>query len=203
MNSKLDAQRVLAVRNGDAERYRELVERHERRVFAVAWSRMGDPALAEEATQEAFIRAYRQLGSLGDAAKSGGWIAAIARHVAINLGLNHRRELDKRARWVLERAETQEAPAGEPAGHCTLELLRQVLQDMVAAAPGMSGSFLLGRQKRGGGGGHAGDFGCGRPLIRSSDCAQRGVRLCHPTSLIGLRTSRSAAEAWLGSRLRT
>ena len=53
-----DAAAVAAVRNGDAERYRELVERHERRVFAVAWSRLGDAALAEEATQEAFIRGY-------------------------------------------------------------------------------------------------------------------------------------------------
>ncbi len=56
-----DESAVAAVRGGDAERYRELVERHERRVFAVAWSRLGDAALAEEATQEAFIRAYRRL----------------------------------------------------------------------------------------------------------------------------------------------
>ena len=50
---------------GDAERYRELVERHERRVFAVARSRLGDTTLAEEATQEAFIRGYRRLWLLG------------------------------------------------------------------------------------------------------------------------------------------
>ena len=46
-----DAAAVAAVRAGDAERYRELVERHERRVFAVAWSRLGDAALAEEAVK--------------------------------------------------------------------------------------------------------------------------------------------------------
>jgi len=38
-----DAQAVEAVRGGDAERYRELVERHERRVYAVAWARLGGP----------------------------------------------------------------------------------------------------------------------------------------------------------------
>ena len=42
-----DSAAVSAVRGGDVERYRELVERHERRVFAVAWSRLGDAALAE------------------------------------------------------------------------------------------------------------------------------------------------------------
>ena len=52
-----DAADVGAVRTGDLERYRELVERHHRRVYAVAWSRLGDPTLAEEVTQEAFIRA--------------------------------------------------------------------------------------------------------------------------------------------------
>ncbi len=56
---------MSAVRGGDVERYRDLVERHERRVFAVAWSRLGDVALAEEATQEAFIRGYRRLWLLG------------------------------------------------------------------------------------------------------------------------------------------
>jgi hypothetical protein len=40
-----DSAAVSAVRGGDVERYRELVERHERRVFAVAWSRLGDAAL--------------------------------------------------------------------------------------------------------------------------------------------------------------
>ena len=90
-SAQLDETAVAAVRGGDAERYRELVERHERRVFAVAWSRLGDAALAEEATQEAFIRAYRRLWLLGDGAKFSGWVNTIARRVAINFGLRHRR----------------------------------------------------------------------------------------------------------------
>ena len=45
INANQDQQAVKAVRAGDANRYRELVQRHERRVFAVAWSRLGDHAL--------------------------------------------------------------------------------------------------------------------------------------------------------------
>ncbi len=130
--TKQDAQAVRAVRKGDAGRYRELVERHERRVYAVAWSRLGDATLAEEATQEAFIRAYRRLWLLGDGTKFAGWIASIARHVAINFGLRHRRELSKRERWALE-----QAPAHEPHPHtvetdapCTPEMLRQTLAEL-------------------------------------------------------------------------
>ena len=105
---------MSAVRGGDVERYRELVERHERRVFAVAWSRLGDAALAEEATQEAFIRGYRRLWLLGDGAKFAGWITSIARHAAINLGLRHRRELNKRERWSLEQTAPAEPPPMNP-----------------------------------------------------------------------------------------
>lgn len=125
-----DAQAVGAVRKGDADRYRELVERHERRVYAVAWSRLGDASLAEEVTQEAFIRAYRRLWLLGDGAKFAGWIASIARHVAINFGLRHRRELNKRERWALEQAQTSDAAVEETEPPCTPETLRQTLAEL-------------------------------------------------------------------------
>ena len=127
-----DQQAVEAVRHGDAERYRELVERYERRVFAVAWSRLGDAALAEDATQEAFIRGYRHLALLGEGAKFSRWITAIARHVAIGLGLRHRRELNKRKRWALEQPATTE-PAREETELCTPETLRQTLAGLPAA----------------------------------------------------------------------
>jgi len=123
---------VAAVRLGDAERYRELVERHERRVFAVAWSRLGDATLAEEAAQEAFIRGYRRLWLLGDGAKFATWITTIARHAAINLGLRHRRELNRRQRWALENfsetapenSSTENEPLPSP------EMLRQTLAEL-------------------------------------------------------------------------
>ncbi|SRR6266571_6716773 len=127
-----DESAVAAVRSGDVERYRELVERHERRVFAVAWSRLGDAALAEEATQEAFIRAYRRLWLLGDGAKFSGWVNTIARRVAINFGLRHRRELNKRKRWALENPANAlvENPDHETHPLHTPETLRQTLAEL-------------------------------------------------------------------------
>jgi len=130
--ARQDEQAVNAVRRGDTERYRELVERYERRVYAVAWSRLGDVALAEEATQEAFIRAYRRLWLVGDGAKFAGWIATIARNTAINLGLRHRRELDKCERWALE-CMPEENAADEVAELCPPEMLRQALAELPAA----------------------------------------------------------------------
>jgi RNA polymerase sigma factor (sigma-70 family) len=131
-SAQLDESAVAAVRRGDAERYRELVERHERRVYAVAWSRLGDAALAEEVTQETFIRAYRRLWLLGNGAKFAAWVNTIARHVAINLGLRHRRELNKRERWALENPEnsTAEKPPDETDPLCTPETLRRTLAEL-------------------------------------------------------------------------
>ena len=134
-NAQQDESAVAAVRGGDAERYRELVERHERRVYAVAWSRLGDAALAEEVTQEAFIRAYRRLWLLGDGAKFSGWVNTIARRVAINFGLRHRRELNKRERWALETFDNSAAEnsASEADPLHTPETLRQTLAELPAA----------------------------------------------------------------------
>lgn len=130
-----DAEAVAAVRRGDAERYRELVERHERRVFAVAWSRLGDAALAEEAAQEAFIRGYRRLWLLGDGAKFSSWIASVTRNVAINLGLRHRRELNKRERWALEHsgAADDHHPGTETDPLHSPEALRRTLAELPPA----------------------------------------------------------------------
>ncbi len=132
-SAQQDESAVAAVRRGDAERYRELVERHERRVFAVAWSRLGDAALAEEAAQEAFIRGYRRLWLLGDGAKFAAWITTIARHAAINLGLRHRRELNKRERWALEQPAVASPTTGETTELCPPETLRQTLAELPAA----------------------------------------------------------------------
>ena len=126
-----DEQSVAAVRRGEADRYRELVERHERRVFAVAWSRLGNVALAEDATQEAFLLGYRRLWLLGSGAKYAAWITAIARNVAINLGLRRRRELNKLERWELEQSPAPDENNTDEL--CTPETLRQTLAELPAA----------------------------------------------------------------------
>ncbi len=133
--SEQDSVAVGAVRAGDPERYRELVERHHRRVYAVAWSRLGDPTLAEEVTQEAFIRAYRRLWMLGDGEKFAPWVSSIARRLAINSGLRHRRELSKRERWALEQA-LPDASSPQPEdtdGSCSPETLGHWLAELEPA----------------------------------------------------------------------
>jgi RNA polymerase sigma factor (sigma-70 family) len=77
-----DAELVERSRKRDAEAFGELVERHQRLVFGVALARCGDPALAEDVAQEAFVTAWHDLDRLRDDARVGTWVAGIARNIA-------------------------------------------------------------------------------------------------------------------------
>jgi len=119
---------IEAVLGGQRERYRDLVDRHADKVYAVAWSRLGDRHLAEEVVQETFIQGYQRLNQLKDPSKFLSWIVRIARNTAINLGIRHRNELKKRRRWAFEQpspteelSETEESnDSGEPVNKETL-----------------------------------------------------------------------------------
>jgi RNA polymerase sigma-70 factor (ECF subfamily) len=87
-------------RTGDDELFRILVQRHKRRVFRVAAAVLGPgrEAEAEDLTQEAFLLAFRKLGSFrGDSAFST-WLLRVTR----NLAIDRRRRADLRKPHVSE-----------------------------------------------------------------------------------------------------
>lgn len=87
-----------------------LVEHRRLVALALAWT--GDPEVARDVAQEALARAYRQWDRVVALESPGGW----AHRVAVNLLIDRRRELDRRARVAgrLAGDETVELP--EPAG---------------------------------------------------------------------------------------
>jgi RNA polymerase sigma-70 factor (ECF subfamily) len=66
--------RVLA---GDVEAFALLVDRHHARCLKVATGLLGDPDDAEDAVQEAFVRAYRGLGGYRESERFGAWMLRI------------------------------------------------------------------------------------------------------------------------------
>jgi RNA polymerase sigma factor (sigma-70 family) len=72
-------------RDGDPEAVRLVYRSYGRLVYAVAYRVLGNPGLAEEATQQAFLKAWRAANSLDDAREIGPWLATIARRVAIDV----------------------------------------------------------------------------------------------------------------------
>jgi RNA polymerase sigma factor (sigma-70 family) len=72
-------------RDGDPEAVRVVYRSYGRLVYAVAYSVLGNRALAEEATQQAFVKAWRAASSLDENREMGPWLATIARRVAIDV----------------------------------------------------------------------------------------------------------------------
>lgn len=132
-STRTDQETIHAVRSGELDRFRELIERYEGQVYAVAWSRLGDASLAEEVVQESFIKAYRYLGWLRDPSRFGAWLTRIARGLAINFGIRHRRELNRRERWALDpsRLASHDGTPPEPSA-VSDGALREALADLSA-----------------------------------------------------------------------
>ena len=73
---------IARARRGDADAFRQLFERYSRPVISFVYDMVGDRALAEDLTQETFVRAYRHLGALREESKFSTWLFSIAKNVA-------------------------------------------------------------------------------------------------------------------------
>jgi len=82
---KSDAQVVAEVLAGNQQAYAVLVERYQRAVRAAAVQILGDIHSAEDAAQNAFVKAYQKLASLRNNSAFGAWILKIARTEAISI----------------------------------------------------------------------------------------------------------------------
>jgi len=72
---------ISRVRTGDVDAFGALVRRNERAVYAYAYGLLRNAHEAEEAAEEAFVRAFTSLARLDDPAKFHAWVRGITRHV--------------------------------------------------------------------------------------------------------------------------
>jgi len=79
--------------DGDEEAFRRLVEAHEAQVYGLALRLLGDPAGAEEAAQEAFVRLFRSLATLRGDARLSTWL----HRVTVNLCRDEQRRRKRAA----------------------------------------------------------------------------------------------------------
>ena len=80
MNSSADL--VTRTCQGDSEAFRLVFERYSRPVISFIFDMVNDRALAEELTQETFVRAYRAMRTMRAETKLSTWLFGIARNVA-------------------------------------------------------------------------------------------------------------------------
>ena len=102
-----DQQVVLMARDGREAAYRELIRRYERPIFALLFRMVRDRELAEDLSQETFIKALNAIESYRPEFKFSSWIFKIANNAAIDH--LRRRELDTLSLDGSPHAETPEA----------------------------------------------------------------------------------------------
>lgn len=87
-----ELERVRRARGGDAEAFRGIVTAYSRPLWRAAFRVLGDSAAAEDAVQDAFLRAWRSLDRFDERAELSTWLYRIT----INAAIDHRRERGRR-----------------------------------------------------------------------------------------------------------
>ncbi len=121
---------VEAARRGDPLAFEALVKRYRHRIFALALHMTGSPSDADDITQDAFVRAYKNIQRFEGRSEFFTWLYRIA----LNRALNVRRDRTRRRTADLDDPRVTVAIAVDSNGdpHRALEL-RQTYTYLVRA----------------------------------------------------------------------
>jgi len=143
----IDAAAVTRARTGDREAFRELVERHSRHIFRLAYRMTGNEEDAEDVVQETFLRAYKSLARFEGHAEFGTWLHRIAANCAIDV---LRRRAPAGASFPLEAVEaagssveTGAAFGGPERDLFAADVRRKLAASMEALTPMERAAFVL------------------------------------------------------------
>ncbi len=129
MDRSTDAELVIAARQGDVDAFSSLIERYRTSALRVAYGIAGNDA--EDAVQDAFVKAYRNLGGFRADAAFRPWLFT----VVANEARNRRRSWSRRTKLELQVRE-QPQPIGLDAGEVVVQRdQRRHLLDAVAQLP--------------------------------------------------------------------
>ena len=79
-----DAELIQRILEGDQDAFTPLVNKYQKGVHALAWRKIGDFHIAQEITQDAFLKAYQKLGTLKSYELFGGWLYVIASNLCLD-----------------------------------------------------------------------------------------------------------------------
>lgn len=129
--------RILA---GERSAFESLVRRHERRVFRVVLAVLGNFEDAEEAMQDTFVKAYRNMGQFRREARFTTWLTRIAINEALqkresrknHVYLNDSREVERE--FVPRKTEAWQADPEKLYGK---QELRQIVETAIQGLPAL------------------------------------------------------------------
>jgi RNA polymerase sigma-70 factor, ECF subfamily len=128
---------VRQAQQGDLVAFERLYRDNERKVFGLCFRLSSDPALAEELTQEVFVRAWRKLSSFRGESAFSSWLYPLTVNVALSERRSRRRR-DARIVATEDPASLERAPR-TPAPEAGFDLEKA----MAALPPGARAVFVL------------------------------------------------------------
>ena len=75
---KQDVQLIQRILDGDQKAFTAIVEKYQKGIHTLAWQKTGDFHIAQEITQDTFLKAYQQLSTLKNRKLFCGWLYVIA-----------------------------------------------------------------------------------------------------------------------------
>ena len=75
---------ILQVQQGDANAFEALVTAYQKQVYSLALRTVGNPEDAADLSQEAFLRAYRSIGSFRGDSKFSVWLYRLTTNICID-----------------------------------------------------------------------------------------------------------------------
>lgn len=128
---------IQRARQGDPDAFRELYEGHVGRIYALCLRLAGNATLAEELTQDTFVRAWERIGSFRGESAFGTWLFRIA----VNVALAERRGRGRREDRVALASDPDLLPAAARTEHHGDRM--DLEQAIAALPPGARAVFLL------------------------------------------------------------
>ena len=161
-----EAKLAERAREGDTAAYERLVRIHQAVAFRAAYLATGDATEAEDATQEAFIKAYRSLDRFRPGAPFRPWLLAIV----TNEARHRRRSAGRRAKLSLQVAaegQVLPTPASPEAAVVAAERREELLASVGELSEGerlvISYRYFLGLSEEE----TATTLGCARGTVKS------------------------------------
>src|SRR5438132_190308 len=87
---RIEQRAIAAVKAGDAASYDYLVSKYMKRVVSIAWGVVRNAADAEDLAQEAFVKAFENIGRFKSGEPFGPWIYRIVTNLGLDV-MKHRK----------------------------------------------------------------------------------------------------------------
>ena len=132
-----DTELIQRTLDGDQIAFTRLVEKYQKGIHALVWRKIGDFHIAQEITQDTFLRAYERLRTLKDHSRFPGWVYVIASHLCT--------EWHRKKKYPIQSLESTDLVEIEQVSHSqyiaekrdteTAETQREIVQKLLSKLP--------------------------------------------------------------------